>query len=198
MNTPTTVTLSNRALERIERDVETRFANFDARFVSSADAVRTIPQGLLKPLTRNAYGRLSVDERGAHLRAVLREQLTAKAIEHRASAETHRDSQARSHGDARSSSAPTPSTSPSTPAVEISPSAPALAPRYLVSCAGGCGAMLPAPSTRPVLRFCDGPHTPNTPRRRSPEELARDSKRAKKSRPRATCTGLRPAADTLA
>lgn len=144
---PTALSLALQSLDREERRAFDRRYTSVARFVDD-DAIRT-PVALRGGLSVRRFAVLSRPERVAVVQAALVESVIARR------AITRRSVPALS--------TPTPtSTTASAPTRTASP-------RYVVACAGSCGAHLPARGPRAVVAYCDV----DSQKRRAAESRAR-------------------------
>lgn len=120
-----------------------------------------MPKALRQPLSPSEWRKLSDDERLAHATVRITEQVAedqAAYAAERAKGIVDAEFAARVTHAPRTSPpvSPVAVTEPATStavSVVVKPR-PALPPRYVVSCAGECGRMLPARDGRPVVAYC--------------------------------------------
>ncbi len=127
-----TPTLSPEQLAQIVAEAERQALRLAA--FTTTKALKT-PVALLGKFTRTEWERLTPAQRAASLIQTLTEQRTANFYETMN----------------RKATAPPTATAP---AVPVSAPVPVPTARYVVSCAGLCGRMLPARGPRPVLAWC--------------------------------------------
>ncbi|WP_438855706.1 hypothetical protein [Agromyces sp. M3QZ16-3] len=154
----------NRALTRGERRRITERTRALMPFASEEKA-KAVPASVRHRLSREAFLALTVDERKAHLRERARELAVAELDEKRARRE-------QAEADKRAGLLRMVAAIASAPPAPESPAEPVAAPReslrrWRVSCADGCGTMLPANGPRPVVAYSPG-HRPEPPKRRKP------------------------------
>lgn len=137
---------------------EARLRGHLARFLDGPD-VAIVPTALRGETSHGAYARMSPAQRAAVILPVLIEQqlpFVEKEDKRRAAATARAERRAATRAAAATtiSAAPTKAPATNVPLAKVTVPAPPSTGRYFVSCATGCGRMLPTRSPRPVIRRC--------------------------------------------
>ncbi|MFF1635931.1 hypothetical protein [Leifsonia sp. NPDC058248] len=151
--TTTNFTLSAHDLKKVERRTERRMESLT--HFAEAESAAITPVSLRAPLSRAAFVALSPERRLEVVRGHVHAELLARALTAKARRSTATEEEPPAPAAAAVEIVPEHQPEPIEIATPVAPTT-----RYVVACADGCGAMIPARGPRPVVAYAEPWHRP--------------------------------------